>query len=217
MFGQGITVQKIQGDVQVRHGVTETWSAVAAGDILRPDDSMKTGPKGTAIVVAIHGSAQKKIALPPEVVVDMADIRDLTSEELMLKLTMERVRQSGYRSDENPAVPNAAVVHGADQSASGVHVSSNNTAVAVPMWNGARVLFENGFYSTCALKGMELVRLFPATGNNAEYRLLIAQSLDHAGLRGEALTEYNTILGLGHLSQVQESTVKQRLGVLRQH
>jgi hypothetical protein len=214
---QGITVQKIQGDVRVRHGVTEQWTVVAAGDVLRPDDSMKTGAKGTAVVVAVKGSAPKRISLPPEVVVDIIDIRDLTPEELMLKLTMERVRMSPTKSDENPSVPNAAVIHGADRGGTGPAVQPNDAALAGPMWNGARVLFENGFYSTCALKGMELSRLFPATAMVADNRLMIAQSLDRAGLRGEAITEYHAVLGLEHLSSAQETAVRQRLSALQQH
>ena len=41
-----IIVQEFQGDVKVRHGVTEVWVTVAPGDVLRPDDTMKTGRRG---------------------------------------------------------------------------------------------------------------------------------------------------------------------------
>ena len=46
-----IIVQRIHGDVSVRHGVAEGWSKVASGDVLRPDDTMKTGEKGAAVLV----------------------------------------------------------------------------------------------------------------------------------------------------------------------
>jgi hypothetical protein len=97
--GQEIKVQRLQGDVAVRHGVTEAWTTVAVGDVLRPDDTMKTGKKGSAVLVVPLKSAgsMKHIALPPEVIVDLSDVRELSQEELMLKLTMERVRASSYQ------------------------------------------------------------------------------------------------------------------------
>ena len=50
-LSEEILVQKIQGDVSVRHGVAETWMKVRVGDVLRPDDTMKTGKRASAIIV----------------------------------------------------------------------------------------------------------------------------------------------------------------------
>lgn len=210
---QHVTVQKIQGEVRVRHGVMEQWAGVAVGDVLKPDDSMKTGPGGSAVVVALQPGGQKRITLPPDVIVDISDIRDLTSEELMLKLAMERVRGSSYKATEDPLVPNASVVHGAnkaDQSASPV-----NDRAGIPEWNGARVLFDNGFFSTCALRGMELLRRFPSTRNTFDCQFLVAQSMERANLRGEAANEYATILGMPSITSGQQSLVKTRLNALQ--
>ncbi len=213
---QGISVQKIQGDVQVRHGVTEQWSTIASGDALKPDDSMRTGKNGLAIILALKGGVQKHITLPAEVIVDMADVRDLTPEELMLKLTMERVRTSPYISPEDLTAPNAGVVHGANE-ASGPNLPENDPAAGTMQWNGARVLFDNGFYSTCALKGMELYRLYPETAKHYADRIIVAQSLERANLRGEALSEYNAILALKDLSQSQQASVRQEMKLLQEH
>ena len=35
-----ISVQKVQGDVSVRHGVAEDWTSVKTGDILKPNDTI---------------------------------------------------------------------------------------------------------------------------------------------------------------------------------
>ncbi|MEK7670673.1 MAG: hypothetical protein AAB344_00435, partial [Bacteroidota bacterium] len=90
--GEQITLQKAQGDVSVRAGVTETWTKAHAGDALKPDATLKTGKHSSAVLLLPF--ANKKISLPPEVMVDISDIRELTQEELMLKLTMEKVRAS---------------------------------------------------------------------------------------------------------------------------
>ena len=213
---QGISVQKIQGDVQVRHGVTEHWSTIATGDVLKPDDSMRTGKNGLAVILALKGGIQKHITLPAEVIVDMADVRDLTAEELMLKLTMERVRSSPYKSPEDLTAPNAGVVHGGNERP-GPGLPENDPAAGTMQWNGTHVLFDNGFYSTCALKGMELYRLYPETAKSYANRMIVAQSLERANLRGEALSEYTAILSMDGLSPVQQSSVREEMKQLQEH
>jgi hypothetical protein len=212
----GIVVQKLQGNVSVRQGVTEVWNRVAVGDILRPDDTMKTGTNGTAVLIVGRESGEtKRMALPPEVIVDMSDIRDLTQEELMLKLTMEKVRSSSYQwKTDELHVPNAAVVHGAS-AASASPPAENDPAVGVLQLNGTRVLFEHGFYSTCALKSIEVFRLYPVLGQKFENRLLVAEALERARLRGEALNEYGLLLTLEGLTADQQELVKARMAELR--
>ncbi len=211
-------MQRLQGEVAVRHGVTEVWTNVAVGDVLRPDDTMKTGKKGTAVLTAPVGStgSVKRITLPPEVIVDLSDVRELTQEELMLKLTMERVRASSYqwKSDELH-IPNAAVVHGEDRSG-GAPLADNDPQSGMLQWNGARVLFDNGFYSTCALKAMELFRLYPSVGAKLENHLMAAEALEKASLRGEALSEYTAMLQMEGISAAQQATVKERIAALKQ-
>ncbi len=211
-----IVIQKLQGDVSVRQGVTEVWNRVAAGDVLRPDDTMKTGIKGSAVLLVSAGSGEtKRMTLPQEVIVDLSDIRDLTQEELMLKLTMEKVRSSSYQwKNDELHISDAAVMHGAG-AASAATPMQNDPAVGVFQLNGTRVLFENGFYSTCVLKSMEVFRLFPALGQRFENRLLVAEALEKARLRGEALNEYGLLLTLEGLTADQQNLVKARMAELK--
>ncbi len=214
-----VVVTKLQGDVSVRHGVTEIWTHVAVGDVLRPDDTMKTGKKSSAMLVTRDGQtdngAGKKIALPAEVVVDISDMRDLSQEELMLKLTMEKVRSSSYQwKNEEMHIPNATVVHGGDRKPS-APLSENELRFGIFQWNGTRVLFDNGFYSTCALRAMEVFRLYPTLGQNFDNRLLVADALEKANLRGEARSEYGIIAAMPGLSTDQQSVVSGRMNQLK--
>ncbi len=210
---QGVSIQSIQGDVSIRHGVTEQWTTVARGDVLKPDDTMKTGPRGSVVLLAAT-QPQRRITLPANVMVDVADIRDLTPEELMLKLTMEKVRGSSYRPTDDPAAPNAAVVHGANREQAPA-LAENDPVSGVQEWNGVRVLFDNGFYSTCALKGMELFRLYPDTHGSFDRRFIVARSLELARLRGEALDEYTSIQELAGLTPDQRSLLAQHINQVR--
>jgi len=210
-----IQVLKLSGDVNVRQGVTEVWNRVAVGDVLRPDDSMKTGPKGSAtLAVRTDAGTVKRITLPPEVIVDLSDIRDLTQDELMLKLTMEKVRSSSYEWKEEKATsPNASVIHGANKGSA--QTVENDPAVGAMQLRGTRVLYENGYYSTSALRAMEIFRFYPALGRDFSNRLLVAEALERANLRGESLNEYGAMLGLENLMPEQEALVRARMSALK--
>jgi hypothetical protein len=214
-----IVVQKMQGAVSVRHGVTETWTKVVSGDVLRPDDTMKTGKKGSAVIVVPSSIASagtsRTVVLPGDVIVDMSDIRDLSQEELMLKLTMEKVRASSYQwKSDDLRIPSAAVVHGADKS-SDLALSESDPATGVLQLNGAHVLFENGFFATCALKGMEVFRLYPPLGKEFRSRMMVAEALEKANLRGEAVNEYGAIAKLDGITTEQQALVHGRIESLR--
>ncbi len=213
--GESITVQSTQGEVVVRHGVTESWTPAGAGELLRPHDSMKTGGTGAAVLSVSTATGTKTVVLPAEVIVDMSDIRDLTQDELMLKLTMEKVRGSSYRWDESdPAIPNAGVIHGTKKGSTR-ELTDNELRTGRLQLNGARVLFDNGFFSTCVLRSVEVFRLYPDLRTSFEDRLMVAQALERARLRGEALLEYGAIAGLEGLSEEQQALVRNRMEALR--
>ena len=211
-----IVVQKVQGEVSVRHGVTEGWNRVAAGDVLKPGDTMRTGRRGIAMIL-VPGSdgsgATRRIQLPAEVMVDLSDVRELSQEELMLKLAMEKVRSTAP-GEEDLSTPHAAVVHGASRSP-GAPAAENPSETGVLMLNGTRVLFANGFYPTCALKTMEVFRFYPDLAAKFENRLLVAEALERAKLRGDALNEYGAMLALAGITPAQETLIRERMSALR--
>jgi len=217
-LAKDIVVQKVQGDVSVRHGVTDVWTKVKAGDILRPDDTMKTGKRASAVLVAPSQSndatATKRITFPSEVMVDMSDVRDLSQEELMLKLTMEKVRSapSEWKNKEFK-IPNAAVLHGEPPATSALN--ENDIQTGVLQLNGTRVLFDNGFYSTSALRGMDVLRRYPSLADNFEHRFMIAQALEKANLRGEALSEYVGLSLSESVTSNQKEILQTRITQLR--
>jgi hypothetical protein len=158
--------------------------------------------------------SRKTIALPAEVIVDMSDIRELTQEELMLKLTMEKVRSSSYQwKNEDLRIPNAAAVHGSDRSPATALEPDSLTAML--QLNGARVLFHSGFFATCALKGLEVMRRFPSLAVDYRNRLLVAEALEKADLRSEALNEYLELSGHDWLNPEQQNAVKAKIQALR--
>jgi hypothetical protein len=209
---QDIIVKKVEGDVSVRHGVAEDWTKVSVGDVLKPDDTMRIGAKGQASLLAAGG---KRLALPPEVLVDMSDVRDLTPEELMLKLTMEKVRSSSYQwKNDEMHIVNAPVVHGADRTPSDP-LAENKPETGRFEWNGTKVLFDNGYYSTSALKALDVLRRYPRLGEKFENRMLVAEALEKANLRREAMNEFVSVSRMTTLTEVQQEIVKSRIQELQ--
>jgi hypothetical protein len=185
-------IRTATGDVQVRRGVSEQWQTVVQGEKLAPDATVKIGARSTG-VVEVDG---KSIRLPAETMVDMSDIRTLTKEELMLKLAMEKVRSSPYEWKENELnTTRTTVTHGADKSPH-KNVKENDGPDGQFQMNGTKVLFEHSFYSTCALRSMEVMRRYPRLALVFDHRWRLAESLEKALLTREALNEYKAMDGM---------------------
>jgi hypothetical protein len=211
--GEQITLQKAQGEVTVRAGVTETWKKATAGEALNPDATLKTGKQSSALIVLSSNS--KKISLPPEVMVDISDIRELTQEELMLKLTMEKVRSSSYEwKNKEMNIPNTTVVHGPPKDQKVALVETNSEDGILQM-NGTRVLYENGFYPTSALKALDVMRRYPTLGGKFENRLLVAQALEKSNLKSEALNAYVNLSLALDITKEQREALQSKIALLR--
>lgn len=211
--GEQITLQKMQGDVRVRAGVTETWAKANAGDLLKPDATLRTGKQSSALIVL--ASNNKKISLPPEVMVDISDICELTQEELMLKLTMEKVRSSSYEwKNKDMNLPNITSVHG-DPKDKKTSLSEANPEIGTQQMKGTLVLYENGFYSTSALRAMDVLRRYPALRQKFENRLLVPQALEKSNLKNEALNEYMALSIAQDITKEQRDLVQARIMQLK--
>jgi hypothetical protein len=212
--GEQILLQKAQGEVLIRPGVAETWVQARAGDQLRPDATIKIGKQSTAVLVL--PAVNKKISLPPEVMVDISDIRELSPEELMLKLTMERVRASSYEwKKKELELPGTTAFRGEERERH-ADVRDGDLEEGRFQLNGTRVLYNNGFYSTSALRALDVLRRYPAL-SSFESRLLIAEALQKAQLKGEALTEYVALSRLSDLTPDQQALLASRIAELKKN
>ena len=211
--GEAITLQKAQGDVTVRAGVTEIWAKAQTGDVLKPDATIRTGKQSAAVVLL--PVSNQRIALPAEVMLDISDMRALTQEELMLKLTMEKVRASSYEwKNKEMNLPNTTMVHGEPKEKKGT-VVDGNAELGVLQLNGTRVLYENGFYSTSALKTMEVLRRYPSLNGKFENRLLIAQALEKSNLKSEALNAYVSLSLAESVTKEQKDFLETKIAQLK--
>jgi hypothetical protein len=201
----------MKGDVAIRHGVSEQWVAVAQGDVLKPEDSIRLGKKASATVMTENNV---KLQIPEMTVLDLSDLRMLTQEELLLKLAMERVRIVPDQGRENDFhIPRTTTVHGSNMG--GVHASaSSNSNAGMMQLNGVKVLYNNGYYATSVIRAKEVFRLVPETAGIIDARLIVASALEKLSVKGEALTEY-TEIAKENLSSAQRTLVEGRIAQLK--
>ncbi|MGA9115925.1 MAG: hypothetical protein WB626_04040 [Bacteroidota bacterium] len=210
-------VRSVSGDVQVRRGVAEEWSDVRAGDTLGADATLRTGTGSGAVIAARREGAGPVLSLPlpAETMLDVSDLRRLSPEELMLKLAMERVRSSPYEwNQEELRVPRSTVVHGPDR-LSGPALAAEDARVGWMLLNGARALFAGGFYSTCALRTLEVLRRYPSLGSDFGARYLAAEALERADLLREAVAEYLQAARLESATDQERSRAGARVRYLK--
>ncbi len=207
----GIRVLDAGDDVKVRHGASEAWVTVAAGDVLKPEDSIRLGKGGWAMLE----SGGKQLLLPAMVIVDIADLRDITRADLLLKLAMEDVR-SVPRPDPklgNPGDAKTTTTRAAGRDgATTTHAASGD--VNALRLGGTKVLHDNGYFGTCVLRSKEIFRVEPALAAHTEARLRVADALEKMNLSEEAYEAYASLAG-EKLSADEQKLVEGKLAELK--
>ncbi len=192
-----------KGNVKVRYGVSEEWKQLNKGDQINWADAVQTS-LNSLVVIQIEN--QKKIVLNEKTIVEIADLRHLSQEELLLKLAMERILSVPPQERDNNLIPaRATIIHGEKKSKMQPPIS---TDIALMQLSGAKLLYDNYFYGTCAIRIKEVLRLNLSMSNFIDYKLMMAVSLEKSNLLEEALNEYNCLPVEGLTSQQNEIVQK---------
>jgi hypothetical protein len=203
-------VKAVRGTVEVRRGVMEEWKKVKVGDLLKPEDSMRTGTGSSAVIEA----DKKKLTVPEMTILDISDVRQLSQEDFLLKLAMENILAVPPREKDELAIPSATVMHGTDMSKTDQPAISDMNVGEMEL-KGARVLYDNAYYATAVLKSKETLRMHPELKSNIDARLTIATAFEKMKLTKEAITEYS-LLSKEDLPASTAKKVHQSLDKLKQ-
>lgn len=203
-------VRAVKGSVEVRKGVTEEWKKVKVGDLLKPEDSMRTGPGSTATIE----TDKRKLTVPEMTILDISDVRQLSQEDFLLKLAMQNILAVPPRERDELSIPSATVLHG-DNAAKTNSPVFPDTKVGEMELHGARVLFDNSYFATSILKSKETLRTHPELKANFDARLTVATAFEKMKLTKEAVTEYS-LLAKENLPSPQAKKVQVALERLKQ-
>jgi len=204
------TVKAVKGTVEVRRGVMEEWRKVKVGDLLKPEDSMRTGPGASATIEM----DKRKLVVPELTILDISDVRQLSQEDFLLKLAMENILAVPPREKDELAIPSATVLHGENKSKTDLPVPTDGKVGEMQL-HGARVLYDNSYYATSILKSKETLRTHPEVRSNYDARFTVAMAFEKMKLTKEAITEYS-LLSKENLPAAQAKKVQSALDKLKQ-
>lgn len=210
LLAADFTVKAVKGSVEVRRGVTEEWRKVKVGDLLKPEDSMRTGPGASATIEM----EKRKLVVPELTILDISDVRQLTQEDFLMKLAMENILAVPPREKDDLSIPSATVLHGDNKSKTDLTAVTDGKVGEMQL-HGARVLFDNSYYATSILKSKETLRTHPEVRSNYDARLTVAMAFEKMKLTKEAITEYS-VLSKENLSAPQSKKVQNALDKLKQ-
>jgi len=186
-----LTIDSVEGEVFVRHGVKEEWVEAEAGATLRPEDSIKTGENSYAIL-RMNDDAIYRI--PPEVIVDGADFRSMNREELLMRLAAEDMLSVPERMDDDRPVPRTTVLHGSPRARVDEDTGEVDLTMARFRINGARFLIDQDYRGAAVLKIRETLRLYPGGDYRVNAMMIAGESLESMELYEEAARYYRTVL-----------------------
>ncbi len=209
---EDFVVKNLKGKAKVRHGVLETWTSISVGDTLKPEDTILTDRASTLVIVKPAGV---RFSIPESTMLDVNDLRNLTQDELLLRLAMENIQSVPSQKRPNDlTVPNTTIVHGNDISKDAESLKLPRTEVGSLQMNGVEVLYSNSLYASGILKSKALMRLFPEARDEFAFRLQLARAFEQVSLYDEALTEYVS-LAQQPLSKDQKSRLDKTIQQLK--
>lgn len=186
-----ITLERFEGDVQVRQGVAEKWSEIVPGLKLRPEDTIRTGRNAFAVLRRDDGVRYR---IPPETIIDGADLRNIDREELLLLLALEDMLSVPDRINEDRPVSRTTVLHGSPRARMSEDVIEADPTAAQFRINGAKFLISQNYHGTAVLKIRETLRLFPGGEYRTGAMMIAAESFERMELFEEASRYYRTVL-----------------------
>jgi len=210
LLAKDFVVKAVRGVVEVRRGVAEEWKMVRVGDLLKPEDSMRTGKSSSATLE----SDAKRLTIPALTMLDLSDVRQMSQEDFLLSLAMENILSVPPRESDEITIPSAAVLHGSNKAKEDADPFSQANVGRMQL-QGARVLFDNTYYATSILKTKATLRSFPDLRANFDARILVAQAFEKLKLNSEAITEYS-LLAKENLTASQLKVVEESLDRLNQ-
>jgi len=189
LIAGSIVVRGIQGTVEVRKGVTEQWVTVAVGDLLKPEDTIRTGER-SSVVLAV---GTNKVTIPDYTMVDLHDFRQMSREDLLLRLATQDILAVPDRTDDKTVIPSATILHGNRKGARSASQTSEGKTGEM-LIHGARVLQDYGYYATSVLRIRSTMTLYPEVKNDLDAMIALGGGFEKLNLESEARAVYISML-----------------------
>jgi hypothetical protein len=187
-----IRIVGLYGDVKVRRGLDETWSAAEIGMLLGPMDTIFSGEVSEVILLLEDGT---RFTLGGNAVLDAGDLHRITERQMFLFLMSQKVgRMAVPDSASSIHIANVSVVRGSDKRAEAGPAPVANERGWVPEKNGAMSLFEAGYVTNTVVKLHKISQRYPSIEDRGEIQFMLGQAFEALNEPGRAFDAYQKAL-----------------------
>ena len=201
-WGMEAKIVRLSGEVKIRRGIEEVWHPAAVEMILKEIDTITTGEGGEVLLQIDEGPTFR---LGANAILDIADLKKITEQELFLYLTRQKVDQLKPGKGRRPLrTGNVSAVHGEDKSAD--QTKPEHTGIPwTPETNGAKALLEQAYYTNAILKLHKIAQRYPAIEKCREFHCSLGQAFEALNEPGQAIDAYETALAAENNGDCSES------------
>lgn len=177
----------MQGIVQVRHGLEESWRLAATSMPLEAGDTILTGENSGVLLQAADGT---RIRLGANTILDIADLRRLSEKEMFLWLMSQKIDQLPQRQEATPLqFGQITSVHGENKSQP-VPVAAERIRRWRTEVNGLLALLENDYQTNAVVKCHKILQRYPEVQDCGEIHFYLGQSHESLHQEGQAAEAY---------------------------
>ena len=187
-----VQIGKIEGDIRIRRGLEEIWSAARIGLILKPMDTILSGEASEVILILEDSS---RFRLGGNAILDISDLRRISERQLFLYLMSQKVENlSVPDSSSRIHITNVSVVRGTQKMLKEQAAKPTGNMDLIRETNGAKALFNAGYYTNAIIKFYQILERYPSMDDPAELYFIIGQSFEALKENGRAFDAYQNAL-----------------------
>lgn len=202
-FALEAKVLTISGEVKVRRGVEEKWEVATIGIRLKEIDTILTGSEGEVVLELPDG---KRFRLGSNAVLDIADLRKITKQELFLILVEDKINKIEKKEGATPLrIGNVSVVHGASRDTSSTPLVKIQVETQERIRNGIRALFNQEFYTNTILKIHNNKSEAELSNSCGELYYYLGKSFELIDNPGQAIDAYQMVISSSNSETCSQS------------
>jgi len=187
-----VALTMITGDVKIRRGLDEEWRPASSGTILDTIDSILTG-EGEAVLELPDG---RTFRISSQTILDIADLRLITEQELFLLLMSDKIQKMPKRSDKTKLeIGDINVVHGSSQQDAATQKKEDSKRELWQMEkNGVIALYNQDFTPNAILKINNILAKYPEIEDCGEIYSYLGNSFEKLDKPGQAIDAYKMVI-----------------------
>lgn len=186
-------ILSVAGEVKVRRGMEETWKPAVRSMLLDDMDSILSGEASEALLEMEDG---RTFRLGGNAMLDIADLRIITEQQLFLFLTAQKIRNLDPSETDKPIrIQNVSAVRAEDRSVSGSGYQAADNLFWRQETNAVLSMIAQAYYPNAVMKAHKILDVHAKSADKARLYFYLGQSFESLEDRGRALEAYQASIG----------------------